>query len=586
MWHRFEQQLRKAILRAAAFAEEEPLTTRHLLRGLMETEESVAAQILTQLGMTAAQRESLASEQPSVERSAAETSATITCAARQAMDKAYRLAVSLGDSTIGAEHVLLALLQNPETSDAGQALRGWGVTWEQAGRALMHLDVRRTQPPDGVRFPGLAQRRRKNRLGFLIARMRHLTYAATHPRQPFLPYLLFRKAILKNPYPFYARLRRRPLYWDTLIQQWIVTGYEEVTAILSEPRFSHQQFTLSSWGMDDLPPRVQQDFRRLNGSIGLQMLFQDPPAQTRQRGLVARKFTPRVIAQMQEQVQEITDALLDRVAASGHMDVIADLAFPLPSAVIARLLGVSSEEAAQFKVWSQAFGAYIGGQTTLAQDFRAYDSLTDLTKYFQAALAERRRHPRVDVMTLLVQAEEDGERLTDEEAVANCLLLLAAGHETTTQLIGNGLLALLRHPAQWARLQSDPALIDSAVEELLRFDSPVQWTSRVTREEFTWRGQRFLPGQQVSLSLGAANRDPLRFPKPDMLEITRADNRHLAFGYGSHFCLGAALARLEGRVALRTLLARFPRLRLTSSHVQWQDSFTFRALQSLPVRWD
>ncbi len=585
MWHRFGPGLRAAILRAAERAGEGDLSSAHLLWGIGAVPDTVASLLLAHLGVTGAALQETAANLAPREQPAGRPEATLTAEARAAVERAYALALDLGDLPIGDEHLLLAFAREPDGSDAGRALAQLGVTWRRAGRALMAVQPARTRAPDGVDVPGLA--RRRLRAGARTARTRtgQIFYAVTHYGKPFMPYLLFRKRTSDDPYPFYARLRRDPLYWDALIKQWVVTGYAEVSAVLAEPRFSHRQFALSSWGVEEPPPLVAREFRRLNGSLGRQMLFLDGPEQTRQRSLVARQFTPRVIAQMQDQIQEITDGLLDAVAPRGRMDVIADLAFPLPATVIARMLGVPADESPQFKKWSDDFIAYIGGETTLAQDLAAYRSLDDLNGYFRAALAQRRTAPQDDVMTLLLQAEADGAGLTEEEVIANCLLLLAAGHETTTQLIGNGLLALLRHPEQLKKLRDDPALIGPAVEELLRYDSPVQWTSRVTREHFTWRGKTFAPGQMVSIALAAANRDPSQFPDPDRLDITRAENRHLAFGTGPHFCLGAALARMEGRIALSTLLARFPGLRLERQRVQWSGNFTFRALRALPVCW-
>ncbi|MBV9851074.1 MAG: cytochrome P450 [Armatimonadetes bacterium] len=589
MWHRIGQGLKAAIFHAVERAEasgERDLSTRHLLMGLEAVRDAPAAQALTRLGVTAeAFGEALARAVP-CEKPGRGPEAALTPEARNAVERAYALARDLGDGEIGGEHLLLAFVREPEASDAGRVLAGLGVTWERAGRALMAVQEWRTRPPEGITVPGLRARRLKARARETKKRVGQLAYALTHSRQPFMPYLLFRKRTTDNPYPFYARLRRDPFYWDELINQWVVTGYEDVVAVLAESRFSHRQFTLSSWGMEELPPLVGREFRRLNGSLGRQMLFLDAPEQTRQRALVAKQFTPRVIARMRDQIQAVTDELLDAVAPTGRMDVIADLAFPLPATVIARMLGVRMDEAAQFKKWSDDFIAYIGGETSLAQDLAAYHSLHDLAGYFRALIPLRRRDPQDDLLTLLIQAEEGGDRLTDDEVIANCLLLLAAGHETTTQLIGNGLLALLRHPDQVRLLRDDPDCIGPAVEELLRYDSPVQWTSRVVREPFEWKGRRFEGGQQVSIGLAAANRDPAQFPDPDRLDITRAGNRHVAFGYGPHFCLGAALARLEGQMALGALLRRFPRLRLESPSVRWHANFTFRALQSLPVRLD
>ena len=303
-------------------------------------------------------------------------------------------------------------------------------------------------------------------------RIGQLAFGVRHARQPFMPFLLFRRRTLDRPYVFYARLRRQPFYWDTLTHQWIVTGYEEVVAVLAEPRFSHRTYAASAWGGEELPPLIAREFRRLDGCLGRQMLFLDAPDQPRQRSLVARRFTPRVIARMQEQVQQTTDEMLDSAASSGRMDVIADLAAPMPMIVIARMLGLPLDQVALYRRWSDSFIAYISGEATLAQELTALQSLCDLTALFGPLMPQRRNSSEDDLLTLLLQPDDQGDRLTDEEVIGNALLLLAAGHENTTRLIGNGLLTLLRCPDQLRRLREDPSRMGTAVEELLRFAGP------------------------------------------------------------------------------------------------------------------
>jgi cytochrome P450 len=266
------------------------------------------------------------------------------------------------------------------------------------------------------------------------------------------------------------------------------------------------------------------------------------------------------------------------------MEVIADLAYPLPTRVIATLLGLPQEDVEQLKAWSTDMG------TTFAQDLtqplalaRAYRGVADFLAYIAAVVAQRRRSSRDDLLQRLIAAAEAEQGVTVDEVVANCAFLLFTGHETTTNLIGNGLLALLRHPAQLQRLRADPALMDSAVEELLRYDCPVQSAGRVATEDLVLSGRHIGAGQYVALSLGAANRDPAQFPNAEQLDVGRTANHHLAFGYGPHFCLGAALARLEGQCALAALLQRWPHLRLVTDHVQWRANHGLRGLVALPV---
>jgi cytochrome P450 len=278
------------------------------------------------------------------------------------------------------------------------------------------------------------------------------------------------------------------------------------------------------------------------------------------------------------------DELLDQVQAAGQMDVIGDLAYPLPAIVIAELLGVPVADRDRFKVWSDAFAAFLDGSTlTPETQLHAMGCIGEFVQYFRAMVQERRAHPRDDLLQALIAAEERGDTLTEEELLSNCVLLIAAGHETTTNLIGNGLLALLRHPDQLQQLKHDPSLGQSAVNELLRYESPVQLTDRIATEDLDLGGIQVSAGQYVTVVIGAANRDPAQFPDPDRLDIRRQDNRHLAFGYGIHFCLGAALARLEGQVALTTMLRRLQGMRLATEEPAWRHSVVFRALETLPI---
>jgi cytochrome P450 len=284
----------------------------------------------------------------------------------------------------------------------------------------------------------------------------------------------------------------------------------------------------------------------------------------------------------------VVDRLLDRVESHGGMDVIDDLAYPLPVTVICDMLGVPAGDHEQIKAWSSdiirsldAIG--IPSDPTIVERGRV--GRRGIADYFRALLPERRRRPRADLLSSLIAVEEQGDRLTEGELLATCVLLFIAGHETTVNLIGNGLLALLRHPGELARLRREPALIGSAVEELLRYDSPVQRTARITNTEVELGGKTIPKGAFVVTAIGAANRDPAHFPDPDRLDVARADNRHMAFGFGIHFCLGAPLARVEGQLALGTLLQRMPGLRLGAQPLEWRESSTLRGLKALPVEF-
>jgi cytochrome P450 len=313
---------------------------------------------------------------------------------------------------------------------------------------------------------------------------------------------------------------------------------------------------------------VHQSISARFGHSGLTntMLLQDPPDHTRLRTLVSRAFTPRAIEGLHGQIQSIMDGLLDAIVDRGAADLIADFAYPLPVSVINEMLGVPARDRALFRQWSFDIARSLDAIVLPDPDIIARGNAAGaaIGAYFEDLVAERRRAPRADLLSAMIAVEEAGDRLSIEELLATGLLLFLAGHETTTNLIGNGVLALLRHPEELRRLREDPALVESAVEELLRYDSPVQRVSRLVYEDVTL-GDRTIPAGSLVLGLlGAANRDPDHFPEPDRLDLRRRDNRHLAFGWGIHFCLGAPLARLEGQLAFRTLLRRLPNLALAA----------------------
>ena len=383
-------------------------------------------------------------------------------------------------------------------------------------------------------------------------------------------------AVLSDPYPLFHRLRTEdPVHWEADLEFWALTRYADALYALRED-------SLLSSAIHDSPRP---------GGVGLSsarwFVFLDPPRHTRLRALVHSAFTPQVVEGLRARIQAIVDELLDRAAEAGRLDLIADLGFPLPAIVIAELLGVPAEDRAQFRAWSADLAA-AGGLVRMAADgaerlSRARAGGAALNAYFRDIIGERRRAPRDDLVSRLTGVQSAEGTLSEEELVDTCALLLFAGHETTTNLIGNGMLALLRHPDELSRLRAAPSLIGPAVEELLRYDSPVQMRVRVARETVEIGGRRIAKGQRVLILVGAANRDPARFPDPDRLDIARPDNRHLAFGHGIHFCTGAPLARLEGAIAIRRLLRRFPRLELTTDQLAWRETLTLRALNALPV---
>jgi cytochrome P450 len=390
---------------------------------------------------------------------------------------------------------------------------------------------------------------------------------------------------LANPYPVYAMFRstnpvfRVPVPSHTGPGAWLLSRHAEVHLVLRDARFSvdRRRSALLQENADRIPPGLLGDEGGLRS-----MLIMDAPDHTRVRGLVNKAFTPRRIAELRPRIQEIVDELLDEAARRGCIEVIGDFAAPLPAIVIAELLGVPAEDHRRFKQWSSELIA----ATPVADPSRIplfQQALERILDYMRGIIAERRRAPGADLISGMIEAQEERDALSDAELLATSNLLLIAGHETTTNLIGNGLLALLRHPAELARLRANPGLLPGAIEELLRYDSPVQATARVATEDVTLGAETVTKGALLFTLIGAANRDPEVFPEPDRLDVGREDNRHLSFGFGAHYCLGANLARLEAEVAFRALLDRFPKLALETEQVQYRPNPFLRGLVSLPV---
>lgn len=386
-----------------------------------------------------------------------------------------------------------------------------------------------------------------------------------------------------NPYPFYDMLRSNaPLFYWQQWNMWFVTDYTVSTALLKDNRLGHE--LLSVMTREELgwtePPASQMPLVEMQSSW---MLFRDPPTHTRLRMLVHKAFTPRMIEQLRARIQSVTDSLLDAAQASGKLDIVADLAVPLPVMVIADMLGVPESDRELFRGWSREL-AYTLELTDSAEIYEMGARATvSFSEYLRDLANARRKQPQADLMSALVAAEDAGDKLTEQELISTCILLLVAGHETTTNLIGNGMFALLRNPDQLAKLRDNPALGKTAIEELLRYDSPVQMTSRAALQDVEFNGQHIRKGTQVSFMLGAANHDPAQFEQPGTLDITRDPNPHLSFSNGIHYCLGAPLARLEGQIAIQTLLQRAPELTLLNENPTYRETWVLRGLESLPV---
>ncbi len=392
-------------------------------------------------------------------------------------------------------------------------------------------------------------------------------------------YHLLDPEVLANPYPLYHRLRSEdPVHWDPFLHAWVVTRYADVVTVFQ--RFSANRTPtaeqLTALGLSALTPLAKVMVH--------QMLFLDPPAHGRVRGLASKAFTPRRVEMLRAQIQEITNSLLDAAQDKSKMDVIADLAYPLPAIITARMLGVPTSDWRQLTAWSADFAQVLGNfQHNPDHATQVIRSLNEMCAYFRAALEDHRQHPRDGLISAFLAVEQDGDRFTDEEIVANCIVTMVGGQETTTNLIGNGILTLLRHRDQLEKLKADLSLVPSAVEELLRYESPSQHTARLAPYDVQLGGKDIRKRQAVIAIMGAANRDPERFPDPDRLDICRQDNRHVAFAWASHFCFGAALARIEGQIVFETVLRRMPDIRLEPGPIAWRENLGLRGLLALPV---
>ena len=403
---------------------------------------------------------------------------------------------------------------------------------------------------------------------------------------PTLDHLDFNDpSCLLDPYPMYARLRARPEIIASPELGWLVARHADVSAVLHDRRMASGPLNAALYA--GLPAEARAAIEPFQVSMSHNMLFQDAPEHTRLRRLVSQTFTPRRVQQLRETIAEITRGLLVECGRGDSFDVIGGLAFPLPARVIASMLGVPWEDLGQLKRWTDDGADFLGNaRTTLTPvdlAARTGASYTALMEYFRQQVARHRAEPGDDLICDMLAIEDGGQRLTEAELLSTCGLLFSAGHETTTNLIGNGLLALLRHPDQLQALRDEPALIPAAINELTRYDCPVQFIYRVSLEPVELGATTIPAGQLLTLLLGAANRDPQAFPDPDRLDVRRAPRHHVSFGTGAHACLGGFLARLEAAIALEQLLALAPGLRLSDEPLAWHPNPIFRGLERLLV---
>jgi cytochrome P450 len=391
-------------------------------------------------------------------------------------------------------------------------------------------------------------------------------------------YQLLDPDVLANPYPLFARIRAAdPVHWDVFLHSWVVTRYDDVVHVLR--KFSADRTPtpkqLDAMGLAQMGPIAELMVK--------QMLFLDPPTHTRIRGLASFAFMPARVAVLRERIGAIARRLLQAVIEKGEMDVIADYGSPLPAIITAAMLGVPVDDHEQLKNWSASFAEMLGNFQHNPDHIPAIlKTVEDMTAYFRDRVREQRVSPQEGLVHSLLTAEVDGDRLSEEEVIANCIITMVGGQETTTNLIGNGLLTLLRHPGELERMRNDPSLITSGVEELLRYEPPSQHTARIAPADTEMGGRHIEKGQAVIAVMAAGNRDPERFPEPDRLDVGRADNRHLAFGWASHFCFGAPLARLEGQIAFEQLI-QLKDLALKPGPLTWRSNLGLRGLSALPV---
>ncbi len=401
---------------------------------------------------------------------------------------------------------------------------------------------------------------------------------------PFLP------EVIADPYPVYRQYRESdPVHWGItpnprLTGTWYVFRYADVMQILDSPKFGREAQKVRG---DDAGSPVPAAFQGFRSMVSNWMVFRDPPNHTRLKTLVNKVFSPRVVENLRPAIVEIADGLLDRISANGAMDLVDEFAFPLPVIVIGDLLGVDSNDRALFREWALALQHASASRLTPSAEIyaQAEQATQGFIQYFRNAIAQRKIEPRSDLITALSKAHEAGDKLSDEEILATCIHLLTAGHETTINLITKGTLALLQNPDAMRKLRSHPELMPNAIEELIRYDSPVQMITRWAYEDIEIGGKLIRRGDQVGLMLGSANRDVDRFDNPDQLDITREDCKHCGFGGGIHYCLGFALARAEAQIALNVLINRLPRLQLNNEPVKWADNIVFHGPQHLRVNF-
>jgi cytochrome P450 len=385
-----------------------------------------------------------------------------------------------------------------------------------------------------------------------------------------------------DPHAVFRRMRAHdPVYWHPALKMWFLVRYDDVQRILRDPRFSTTRPELY---MRAIPPDMEAKWKFVNRFLSDMLVFKDGPIHTRSRSLIGKAFTSKAVEALRPFIQQTVDDRIDAIRSHGRMEVIEQLALPLPVSVISKMLGIPEADFPRFKGWTDDFFSLLSSTISGAEIVeRAHRGVVGLNEYLRDVLEDRTKHPGDDLLSRLVHAREHGKVLSSDEIVATSAVLLLAGYETTTHLIGNGLLALFEHPDQLHKLRADPELATGAVEEFLRYNSAVFQLVRRAREQVEIDGHVIHEGDLVIGLLHAANRDPARFADADRLDITREDHYHVGFGYGPHICVGAPIARMETRIAINTMLQRLPELALASTSLEWSTNFAIRGVRALPV---
>jgi cytochrome P450 len=388
-----------------------------------------------------------------------------------------------------------------------------------------------------------------------------------------------------DPFPVFSRLRREdPVHWSDSVGGWVLTRYADVVATQRDPRLSSDRITPF---FDGLQPEQRPAMQQLGTSLRSWAVFSDPPQHTRLRKLFNKAITARAIEGLGAGIERMVHDLFAPALRRGHIDLIGEFAYPLPALVICEMIGLPLSDIDNIKVWSGAIEPFLGLATKPQQVYDdARHNVAEMTDHFRTIVDGHRERPRQDILSGLIAASDGGDHLTEDELIATCMMLVFAAHTTTTHLIGNGMIALLRHPEALTKLTADPSqeAVNRAVEEMLRYDGPVQVARRVVREPIEIGGRRLSGGDLVFPMLNAANRDPEQFAEPDRFDITRSENRHIAFGFGAHFCPGAPLARMEAQIAFTQILRAVGEIRLAGP-VEWIESFGFRGAKALQLEF-